>query len=181
MKEYAKKHAIEKHGDPTEYYATEASVAIAEKDFKHALKIIDEGLREYIDHPKLLSLKGFLFFKDGHYDNAIKLYRKILKIDPSNKNAIEMLSCNELLGHAWDLALEAHKCKDKQKAEKLFSEIAKLDILNQLKSKALLLKALATSRLGNVAQSKVDLKEAIRLDSSNHDAVDMLNALNQGT
>ncbi|MCM8795811.1 MAG: tetratricopeptide repeat protein [Candidatus Omnitrophica bacterium] len=57
------------------------------KDYSSALKICEEALRLYPDDVAFLLLSGNLYSLLGEYDSAISNFKKVLKLEPLNRQA----------------------------------------------------------------------------------------------
>lgn len=80
--------------------------------------------------PKIINLKGTIFFLSGDYDQAKKEYESALKISKDNKNRVEEIKAVSNLAIVKDQYGEIYEARgDFQQAIKMAEEIENIDLL----------------------------------------------------
>lgn len=134
-----------------EYVARIVQMLLREKHYEEALKEI-EAARENVgasDRARLEQLRGDVFLEQKKYDEAIAIYRKMVKEDPSDLNAYQLLVDALNAARRFDESLKViseaekkvtdeeavkmlrgltlYKQKNFDRAEAIFKELAKSD------------------------------------------------------
>ena len=75
------------------------------KDYVQAKKRLVILVKSYPDSSQLLSMLGVIFHNQGDFDEAIKYYKKSIKIDPKNPDTLSNLGSTLYKKHKFEDAL----------------------------------------------------------------------------
>ncbi len=88
--EFSKK-LLASHSDVPEFYDMYASFFEAKKDYKHAVSVLEDGLKHFPKDEKLLYFEGALNDKLGDKTHSIATMKKILELNANNAHALNFL------------------------------------------------------------------------------------------
>lgn len=124
-------------------------------------------LRENSQDPDALLIRARAFYGMGETDQALKLLKVCLGLDPDMKQAIKLLRTVQKLVRTKEEGNAAFKAKDYKKAIDLYTEAVQLDATNKdMNSKILNNRAQAYISLKEHDNAINDCNEALRLDPS---------------
>lgn len=86
------KKLLDQNPDVTDFYDMHASFFEAQKDYKKALAVIEQGLKKTPSHEKLLYFQGALFDKMGNKKDAVEKMKKIIAMNPENAHALNFVA-----------------------------------------------------------------------------------------
>ena len=84
---------------------TPARKALADKDFKAALPLLERLNLRVTDHPEVLTQLAFAQRKTGNVSSAMRNYRRALQLEPNLKNA------HEYIGEAYLMQNDPQRAK----------------------------------------------------------------------
>lgn len=124
-------------------------------------------LRENNQDPDALLIRARAFYGMGDTDQALKLLKMCLGLDPDMKQAVKLLRIVQKLSRTKEEGNAAFKAKDYQKAIDLYGEALAVDPKNKdMNSKILNNRAQAYISLKDYDNAINDCNEALRLDKS---------------
>lgn len=124
-------------------------------------------LRENNQDPDALLIRARAFYGLGDTDQALKLLKVCLGLDPDMKQAIKLLRTVQKLVRTKEEGNAAFKAKDYKKAVDLYTEAVQLDARNKdMNSKILQNRAQAHISLKDYDNAINDCNEALGLDPS---------------
>jgi tetratricopeptide (TPR) repeat protein len=82
---------VEKSQATWETIALVAGIFAEGEKVKEALRTAEEGLKRFLDHPRLLFLKGVYQERLGERDACIATMREVIRIEPTNTSALNYL------------------------------------------------------------------------------------------
>ncbi|KAJ5085747.1 hypothetical protein N7532_010518 [Penicillium argentinense] len=122
-------------------------------------------LRENSQDPDAMLLRARAFYASGETDQALKLLKMCLGLDPDMKQAIKLLRIVQKLSRTKDEGNAAFKAKDYRRAIDLYSQALEVDPTNKdMNSKILQNRAQAYNSLKEYDSAVQDCTEALRLD-----------------
>lgn len=122
-------------------------------------------LRENSQDPDAMLIRARAFYGSGETDQAAKLLKMCLGLDPDMKAAVKLLRTVQKLGRAKEEGNNAFKARDYQRAVELYGQALEVDPTNKdMNSKILQNRAQAHINLKNYESAISDCTEALRLD-----------------
>lgn len=138
-----------------------------ENSYGKAQDIAITLLRENSQDPDAMLLRARAFYGLGDTDQALKLLKMCLGLDPDMKKAMVMLRTIQKLTRTKEEGNAAFKAKDYRKAIDLWSQAVAVDSQNKdMNSKILQNRAQAYINLKEYTSAINDCDEALRLDPS---------------
>jgi DnaJ family protein C protein 7 len=122
-------------------------------------------LRENSQDPDAMMLRARAFYASGETDQALKLLKMCLGLDPDMKQAIKLLRIVQKLSRTKDEGNAAFKAKDYRRAIDLYTQALEVDPANKdMNAKILQNRAQAYNSLKEYESAVQDCTEALRLD-----------------
>lgn len=122
-------------------------------------------LRENTQDPDAMMIRARAFYASGETDQALKLLRMCLGLDPDMKAAVKLLRIVQKLSRAKEEGNTAFKAKDYPRAIELYSQALEVDPTNKdMNAKILQNRAQAHINLKDYDAAIADCTEALRLD-----------------
>lgn len=148
--------------------AAEAQLKMGnDNSFGKAQDIAIGMLRENSQDPDALMIRARAFYGMGETDQALKLLKMCLGLDPDMKQAIKLLRTVQKLVRTKEEGNAAFKAKDYRKAIDLWSQAVAVDPNNKdMNAKILQNRAQAHINLKEYDNAVNDCNEALRLDPS---------------
>ena len=130
-----------------------------------AQEIAINMLRENSQDPDAMLIRARAFYASGETDQALKLLKMCLGLDPDMKQAIKLLRIVQKLARTKEEGNNAFKAKDYRRAIELYTQALEVDPSNKdMNSKILQNRAQAYSNLKEYQSTIDDCTEALRLD-----------------
>lgn len=124
-------------------------------------------LRENSQDPDAMMIRARAFYASGETDQAMKLLKMCLGLDPDMKAAIKLLRIVQKLGRTKEEGNSAFKAKDYRRAIDLYGQALEVDPTNKdMNAKILQNRAQAYLNLKEYDSAISDCTEALRLDPS---------------
>lgn len=122
-------------------------------------------LRENSQDPDAMMIRARAYYASGETEQALKLLKMCLGLDPDMKAAIKLLRMVQKLSRTKEEGNTAFKAKDYQRAIELYTQALEIDPANKdMNAKILGNRAQAHSNLKQWAEAVADCTEALRLD-----------------
>ncbi|EAW08145.1 DnaJ and TPR domain protein [Aspergillus clavatus NRRL 1] len=138
-----------------------------ENSLRKAQDIAISMLRENNQDPDALMIRARAFYGLGDSDQALKLLKMCLGLDPDMKSAIRLLRTVQKLTRTKEEGNNAFKARDYRKAIELWSEALAVDPQNKdMNAKILQNRAQAYINLKEYDNAINDCSEALKLDPS---------------
>ena len=147
-------------------------MAYAKKNFKAAIRELDQALRVAPDNAICLALRAMAHYAVKRYSAAHADLNAALQRDPTNKEAIEFRKA---------MRAEAVQCRDRAKelgkVEKTKRSLDELNTAVQLEPDNpynFFLRGMTYSHMGDFKAAVIDMKRALELDPNDADAKKVL-------
>lgn len=122
-------------------------------------------LRENSQDPDAMMIRARAFYASGETEQALKLLKICLGLDPDMKAAVKLLRMVQKLTRTKEEGNNAYKAKDYQRAIELYGQALDVDPSNKdMNSKILQNRAQTHMNLKNYDSAIEDCTEALRLD-----------------
>lgn len=126
---------------------------------EEAKEILLQAIKKDPDNPLLWAKIADMYYKEKLYFPARDIYEEVLKLDPTNENAIEKIARVNL----------KNKFASKEELKKSINKISTVKLTSGKKAPFLLLQAKLYYRLGDLAETQKALEKAHELDPGNSD------------
>lgn len=122
-------------------------------------------LRENSQDPDAMMIRARAFYASGETDQALKLLKMCLGLDPDMKQAVKLLRMVQKLSRTKEEGNAAFKAKDYRRAIELYTQAVEVDPSNKdMNAKILQNRAQAYINLKEYDSAVDDCTEALRLD-----------------